>query len=476
MSTPPVLLVPAPLVEPDLAQGLAAPAPTTASAPAPLLPLGSAVLEHGHDLSQAAGAGPIYDEFEQSQALVSGMGKPSLDAEEPDEIDMSQPVAKAPPKALFSLLGGAAASSNGLPPQIFELIAMHGASVRFGRRLATAGSSSDDSLIIFLTERSDLGISRTNGHVEFDEARGVILHRLVREGFPTFHQGKLMVAESIQLAHNDTIGFGSSDPAVPSEETVTYRADLSKLGPLALPDSLRMPPPPPLFSRAHAGEAAAAAAAEDPPEVEGGGDEGAEAGAKRGRGERGGRSQRKKPRDGGEEESTPLVSAEDAARRERARQLAGLSGETKRYAQRLLEQFGASRSRLLDLIDDVREEGMAQPHALDSLERVARGSAGRLRDIADDLERTLRRIRLDSERDGARHAQHDARQGHHGPAAVHSSSNSGGGGGGRGAGKSSWGSGKGGSKGGGGKGGGGKGSGGKGSGKRAKLADVAGGV
>ena len=129
--------------------------------------------------------------------------------------------------------------------------------------------------------------------------------------------------------------------------------------------------------------------------------------------------------------------------------------------------MGASRSRLLDLIDDIRDEGMAQPHALDSLERVARGSAGRLHDIADDLERTLRRMRLDSESAGARHAQHDARQGHHGSAAVHGSSNSGGGGGrggggwgggggGRGAGNGSWGGGKGSSKGGGGKGGGGK--------------------
>ena len=186
------------------------------------------VLEHEYDLSQAAGAGASCEEPELSQALGAGPGESSLYTEEPDEIDMSQPVVAAPPKALFSLVGGAAASFNGLPPLIFELPAEQGVRMRFGRRLPAAGASFDDTPIIYITERSDLGISRANGHVEFDESRGVILHRLVREGFPTFHQGKLMVAESIQLAHDDTIGFGStSDPNVPSAGTITYHVDLS---------------------------------------------------------------------------------------------------------------------------------------------------------------------------------------------------------------------------------------------------------
>ena len=98
------------------------------------------VLEHEYDLSQAAGAGASCEEPELSQALGAGPGESSLYTEEPDEIDMSQPVVAAPPKALFSLVGGAAASFNGLPPLIFELPAEQGVRMRFGRRLPAAGA------------------------------------------------------------------------------------------------------------------------------------------------------------------------------------------------------------------------------------------------------------------------------------------------------------------------------------------------
>ena len=264
--------------------------------------------------------------------------------------------------------------------------------------------------VAFLTKKSDIGISRNQGTLRFDGA-GILLEPLKRAGFPTFLNGVLVdqATTSIVLAHGDLLGFGGAG-SIPSDVTVTVRADLAELGvPPRVSDADRMPPPP---ARAPAAVGAAAAQGEGTDEVT--------AGEKRARGERGG-SKSKKARlaadDAGGGASAPTTAAPvDAVYAQNAALVEPLKGEAKRWARRMLEQLDTARGRLLGAIDD----GAADPAvALDALGRVARGCSGALRDLADDIDRADKRARVDTERADARHAQHDQRQGRNGPAASH---------------------------------------------------------
>jgi hypothetical protein len=168
-------------------------------------------------------------------------------------------------------------------------------------------------------------------------------------------------------------------------------------------------------------------------EANGGDDAGGEeaaVGEKRARGERGGRLSKQARTDADQGDAAgpqdaaahraapPTASAEDAVRQERAALVNGLRGEPKRFALRALEQLSNARGRLLDAIEEGR--GSSNEEAtLDALECVARGSAGWLRGLADDIERTTQAIRRHGELSNARHEKHDARQGRHGSAAVH---------------------------------------------------------
>jgi hypothetical protein len=148
-------------------------------------------------------------------------------------------------------------------------------------------------------------------------------------------------------------------------------------------------------------------------------------GEQRERGERGGRN-RKRTRDG-DAAAEPIsaaasaVSAEEAVRQERAALVAGLSGEPKRYALRILEHLANARSRLLDTVEESRGNNSAEA-TLGSLERVTRSASGWLRALADDIEHAERALRRDRELADAKHARHDSRQGQHGSAATHTGS------------------------------------------------------
>ena len=252
------------------------------------------------------------------------------------------------PAARFTLNGGVDGSHDGVPPQQFQLPAEHGERLGFARKIA--GGEERDGGTIYLTACNTLGISRANGSVQFDERRGVVLHRLVRDGIPTFHNGALLHEASATLAHSDTIGFGSSNRLAPTAETVTYTADLSSLGRLGTSDAQRMPPP--ALSRAPAAGASAETRwvyyqpAEGAPAAAHAGEQ-QQVGAERRRGERGGRK-RKRP-DGGSSggehaAAAPSLadSAEDAVRRERAALVQGMRGEPKRIALRALEMLSAA--------------------------------------------------------------------------------------------------------------------------------------
>jgi len=359
------------------------------------------------------GNGSMAD-FDPSQPAGGGVDALTSD-DSADDFDLSQPAPMRAPVALLTLVGGADVSMEGVPPVSIQL--EPGDRLSFGRRPPSAEAGAD----VIITTRSDLGISRANGSIEYSSDRGVVLHRLDRDGFPTFRNGILLADASTTIVHGDSIGFGSTDAAAPSVETITYTADLPALGSLGQSDAARMPPPSVLPSRP-----ASAASLTDAPAAEAGGDEAA-AESGRERGERGGRNRNGKrareddPGDGGGGASSAAASAEDVLRSERAQLVSGLRGDPKRFALRALEMLGDTRSRLLDAV----EEGAAdESSALGALERVARSSGSRLRDLADDIDRSARRARDQQEHSAAQHTRHDGRQGQRGPAAQHTTERS----------------------------------------------------
>ena len=152
-------------------------------------------------------------------------------------------------------------------------------------------------------------------------------------------------------------------------------------------------------------------------------------GAKRERGERGGRKRKKKP---GEKQARNEMAAgstsgstitatfaltQDAALREHAASVAGLSGEPKRHALRALELMSDTRARLLLAIEGA--SGRDEAEAFDSIAYVMRSAAGALQRRAGCIEQAKSDTLYRRERADVRHAQHDARQGQRGSAATH---------------------------------------------------------
>ena len=402
--------------------------------------LSSARVITQHDDDMMGGDGRLGgDDFCASQAVAAS-----------DDFPCSQPAAPAPAPPIARFTPVPADAVDAAAP--IELHCSAGARVQLGREVPAHALPADVS-VAFLTSRHDIGMSRDQDTLRFDGA-GIVLEPLKRAGFPTYLNGALIdeATTSVVLAHGDLMGFGGAGPT-PSADTVSFRADLSALG---VPS--RMAPPPPVQSRPQSVAAANSGERADDAAV----------GAKRARGERGGHGRNAKqprPTEDAPPSATSLppapaatTTAEDAVRLERVALVEGLHGDPKRFALRMLEQLANARGRLLDAIDEARSE--QDPAAsLDALERVARGPSGWLSNLADDVEHTARRIRRDRDLARERHAQHDARQGQHGSAAVHgqrvvhieAGSSKGGGG-----------------KGGGGRGGGGKGSGGKGGGGKGR--------
>ena len=212
-----------------------------------------------HDAASASDSTSAsqHEVAQQSQQSAHDAGidstQPAGGADADESFSATQLAPAIVPAARFTLNGGVDGSHDGVPPQQFQLPAEHGERLGFARKIA--GGEERDGGTIYLTACNTLGISRTNGSVQFDERRGVVLHRLVRDGIPTFHNGALLHEASATLAHGDTIGFGSTNRLAPTAETVTYTADLSSLGRLGTSDAQRMPPP--ALSRAPAAGASA---------------------------------------------------------------------------------------------------------------------------------------------------------------------------------------------------------------------------
>jgi hypothetical protein len=109
-------------------------------------------------------------------------------------------------------------------------------------------------------------------------------------------------------------------------------------------------------------------------------------GAKRERGERGGRRRKKKSGEkqacnegaagsiSGLATTATSASTQDAALREHEASVAGLSGELKRHALRALEQMRSTRARLLHAIEGA--SGCGDAEGLEAIARVMRGAAG----------------------------------------------------------------------------------------------------
>jgi hypothetical protein len=268
-----------------------------------------------------------------------------------------------------------------------------------------------------------VSLSRKHASLEFCDGRGIVLSHL--DTSPTFCNGEL-VSTSVVLAHGDEIGLGGATTRGPTFETVVFRANLSALGTLRLSDADRMPPPPARAPVAVGAETAVAAAATaEATEASAGG--ATAAGDKRERGERGGKHSKKArlaAGDGAGGDALTSLPAEDAVHAQHSALVEPLKGDAKRYARRMLEQLGIARSRLLSAIDDAASDPST---ALEGLGRVAHGCSGALRDVADEIDRSHRRARVDAERADARHVQHDARQGSNGPAASHAGGKGGGG-------------------------------------------------
>ena len=414
-----------------------------ASAFSPLSPVSAAARNCAR--SAACGCADV-DGGQQCAAAEFSATQPA--APPADQIQYTQAAASpAAPVARFIPVTPDAAGA----PAPFDMVCKVGARLQLGREMP---ESDVPTRVVFLTKRSNVGISRKQCVLSFN-GTSVVLEEL-HESMPIYINGALLnsrsILTSIILSHNDELGFGGElGSKQPTAETVLIRADLSDLG---VPSRMAPPPlkPPPPSGSADAGVDAAASVGE-----------------KRGRGERGGRGRKKQARVDGADiieptAATTSVSAEDVVRQERAAIVSRLSGEPKRYALRALEQIGIARARLLETIEEASGGGDAE--AFDALARTLRGASGSMRGLAEDVEHAGRAVQRDDELADARHAQHDARQGQHGSAAthgerhVHIASSGGKGSGGKGGG------GKGnGGKGNGGKGGGGKGGSGKGGGK-----------
>lgn len=126
------------------------------------------------------------------------------------------------PAAQFFLQASSAIGEVNVPLwQVWELPAMPQARLTFGGRMTN----------VQLPESAELGISQAHALVELDEVRGVVLRRLADEKYPTYYNGVILEADSVDLKHGDIIGFGSTDrnADTPDVQAITFRTDLSAM-------------------------------------------------------------------------------------------------------------------------------------------------------------------------------------------------------------------------------------------------------
>ena len=250
-----------------------------------------------HAFASNSPAGRIHQQVDSAPELEPLASQPAgvagaADAAAEDDICMTQAVPAPQPQAAFGCTAGMAAGAD----DQFELTVAQGARVLLGRADVKPPTLAAGEAAAILTSHnnSHLGISRSHGHLEYNESKGVLLMPLQKEGFPTFLNGSLLTSESTIISDGDELGFGGTDPHRPSDDTVRYVASFR-----SMPQRVMAAPP----SRAPRLQPTDGSQVDADAEIEGTATGGA-TDSVRVRGERGGKG-RKRLRDDGSEAPPP---------------------------------------------------------------------------------------------------------------------------------------------------------------------------
>ena len=136
--------------------------------------------------------------------------------------------AREQPRAVFTRLGTDNGQAGPGEAAAFTMPFVHGAKLHLGRYDSRYDAESNDKVILSMTDKR--GISRSHGSLECTDDQTIVLVPLVKEGFPTWHNGMLvdLTVDPVRLQAGDVIGFGSAG----GSPSIAYQVEFVNVVPL----------------------------------------------------------------------------------------------------------------------------------------------------------------------------------------------------------------------------------------------------